>query len=178
MDMQILYAIQRFANPFWDTFFKGVTFLGNGGLIWLAIGVILLARRDTREAGILMFVSLGVTSLFVNLGLKPLVGRTRPYIAAHRQIIIAPPGGSSFPSGHTAAAFASAWAIFCYYKERRPHKRWLILIPAVLIAFSRLYLFVHYPTDVLAGMIFGIDFASLVVYFAPRVQTRLQGESS
>lgn len=170
MDLRILFAIQHFANPFWNGFFKWMTFLGNGGLLWLIVGVILLINKDTRRAGVLMFISLIVTSIIVNLGIKPLVHRTRPYIIAHRHILIAPPLGTSFPSGHTAASFSSAWALFLIYKERRPYKRWLFLLPAFLIAFSRLYLFVHYPTDVLVGALIGIAVATLVVYLAPRIE--------
>ena len=93
-------------------------------------------------------------ALLCNLILKPLVARIRPYdVNTAVQLLVSKPVDYSFPSGHTAASFASVVALFMA-GERKLWKPALVL--AVLIAFSRLYLYVHYPTDVLGGLILGL----------------------
>lgn len=144
---------ENLRGPFLDAVMPAVTSLGNGGMIWLALGVILLILPKYRRVGASVLVGLGLEVLCCNLLLKPLVARVRPCdVNAAVQLLIPRPDDFSFPSGHTGASFAAASAL--YFSQTR---LWIpSLALAVLIAFSRLYLYVHYPTDVLAGALLGI----------------------
>lgn len=135
-----------------------ITHLGSGGLLWLVVAAVMLVRKETRATGIVMILAIALSGIFTNLIIKPLFNRPRPFQSYPVEILIGPPLGSSFPSGHTTASFAGAVA---YAIMRRDKLRWALLFMAVLISFSRLYLFVHYPSDVLVGMIIGILFAFL-----------------
>ena len=130
-----------------------VTGLGDGGWIWISLTVLLLLFPGTRKTGMAMALSLVLELLLCNVILKPLVARVRPFdVNTAIQLLVAPPSDDSFPSGHTAASFAAASAL--YFSKSR---LWIpAAVLAVLIGFSRLYLYVHYPTDVLAGALLGI----------------------
>lgn len=152
MDLMILEWIQTtFANTTMDAFFKGVTALGDHGLLWILVCIGLVLRKQTRLFGLVLggvlLVELGVVEGFIKL----LVGRERPYLAHDFTILIKAPSGSSFPSGHAASSFAAATYLFM------KNRRWgaVALVMAFLIGFSRLYLFVHYPSDVLVGALLG-----------------------
>lgn len=167
LDGNILLWIQEHLRselftPLW-TF---ITTSGNAGLIWIALTCFLLAFKKTRRVGAMCAVSLVLSLLFTNLLVKPLVARTRPYeLIQGLVLLIEKPHDFSFPSGHSSAAFAAAWVMF----RNLPKK---IGIPAViyasLMAFSRLYFAVHYPTDVLAGVIFGILYAQAAMWLMER----------
>ncbi|MCH4071530.1 phosphatase PAP2 family protein [Pseudoramibacter sp.] len=162
-ELKILWAIHNTLScPALDVFFKIVTFLANSGRIWIGVCIVLIACPKTRRAGIEIAVSLSLASILANLVIKPFFGRARPYEIAHYTTIIPHPPGRSFPSGHTVAAFSCAWLIFRLF--HRDHPKWsaAALIFACIVAFSRLYLFVHFPSDVLAGAGFGILIAELV----------------
>ena len=132
---------------------RAVTFLGNGGWFWIVLAVLLCAFRRTRRAGLAAGTALLLSLLVNNLLLKNMVARIRPYeVIQGLRILIPPPGDLSFPSGHAGASFAAAAAMYPYLKK--PWGRWLLVL-AGLIALSRLYLGVHYPTDVLAGGLVG-----------------------
>ena len=154
----ILNLIQNMSSPFWDAFFKGVTRLGDGGLIWIAAGMLLIIYGCVRKkqgvllCGASMLVALAIGFIAGNLILKPLIARPRPYEGLDISLLIKAPTDFSFPSGHTFFAFAFAAII------RHNYKKWGIAayILAALIGFSRLYLYVHYPTDVIAGAVLGI----------------------
>lgn len=153
MDLSILQWIQgNLRCTVLDTVMPAVTALGNGGVLWLALAAVLLLRPQTRRTGWMLLGTLALESVCCNLLLKPLVARPRPFaLEPGVQLLIATPGDFSFPSGHTAAGFAVASALY-FGKSRL----WLpALAAAALIAFSRLYLYVHYPTDVLAGAVLG-----------------------
>ena len=130
-----------------------ITTLGNGGVIWIVCAVVLLLIPKTRKIGVVLAVSLAIEALCCNVILKPLAARIRPFdMNTAVQLLISPPTDFSFPSGHTGAAFAAASALF-FCKNRL----WIAaLVLAILIAFSRLYLYVHYPSDVLGGILLGI----------------------
>lgn len=131
------------------------TRLGDKGVLWLALAAALLARRRTRRAGLAVLLALALDLVCCNLILKPLFARARPFaVNPAVELLIAPPGDASFPSGHAASSFAAAAAL----RFTDGAKTWLrraALALAILIAFSRLYLYVHWPTDVLAGMALG-----------------------
>ena len=142
--------------------------LGNAGLIWIAIALLLLFWKSRRMCGITILGGLISQLLLCNLLLKNLVARPRPcWINDQIGLLIAVPADYSFPSGHTTAGFIAA-VILLHYDRR-------IGIPALLLAagigFSRLYLYVHFPSDVLAGAVLGtlIGLASLRI--AARMKT-------
>lgn len=153
-DFAILDFIrENIASPVMDTLMKIVTGSGEFGFVWITAIILCLIFKKTRRAGVCMAVALILGLIICNLTLKPIVARPRPFALKEGiELIIAAPTDFSFPSGHTVSSFAAAVSLFIY------HKRLGIaaLIWAVLIAFSRLYMYVHFPTDVLAGMIIGI----------------------
>ena len=141
-----------FRSDFLDLLMPSVSFLGDIGWIWILFSFLFMFRKTTRKTGLTMAVALLFSYVVANLVLKPLVARPRPYeVNAAIQLLIRPPHDFSFPSGHTQASFAAAAAI--YHNWKWPGLAALVL--AGLIAFSRLYLMVHYVTDVLAGAAIG-----------------------
>ena len=160
MDTAILNFIQTvIKNDFLDPIMVFISSLGNYGVLWIALTLVLLCFRKTRHAGLLMGISLLVTFVLGELVIKNTVDRLRPFLENPGvTLLIAQPDSFSFPSGHTAAAFAGAWTLFKFNKKAGIPA----LLLALLIAFSRLYLYVHYPTDVIAGLILGILIAQIV----------------
>ena len=127
----------------------GITSLGNAGWIWIALTAVFLILPKYRKCGVRMAIALILDLILCNLVLKPLAARPRPcWIDEQVKLLVAAPKDYSFPSGHSAASFAAAVSIFVMHKKEGA----AALILACLIAFSRLYLFVHFPTDVLAGI--------------------------
>lgn len=161
VDVSILYFIQEslryeFLNGFW----RAVTFLGDGGWFWIAASVLLLFFRKTRTVGMAALVSMAVCFLITNVALKNLVARVRPYDAFPILLpLIDKPTDFSFPSGHTCASFAAALV----YVQMLP-KRFGIpaVILAGMIAFSRMYLGVHYPSDILGGFLVALIVSILI----------------
>lgn len=138
-----------------------ITSLGNGGVIWILIAAVLIINKKYRNVG---FIAIGALILATVLGegiLKHLVQRVRPSADIPAvNLLIAKPLSYSFPSGHTASSFAVAGVLAKYLKKYSLG----FLGLASLIAFSRLYLYVHYPTDVVAGIILGLLCSKLVIY--------------
>ncbi len=154
MELRFLDFLQTIHTPLLDKILAFITSLGNAGIIWIALAVVLLILPKTRKTGIIVAAALLMDLVLCNLILKNLVARVRPYdINTAIAILIKKPLDFSFPSGHTAASFAAMTALFL----AKMKKAWIAaLILAVLIAFSRLYFYVHYPTDVLGGAVVGI----------------------
>ncbi len=145
---------------FMDAFMSFITVFGNGGAVWIVMALALTVTKKHRRAGIMMIAALLVCLLTGNLLLKNLIARPRPFIQDPGvQLIISPPSGYSFPSGHTFSSIISATVLSKYSRRAAP---WVIIF-AVLIAFSRLYLYVHFPTDVLCGAVLGVALG-LAVY--------------
>lgn len=162
MEIQILDWLYSLHSPIMDKIMVFITSLGDGGIFWIAAAVLLLCFKKTRRWGIAMGGAMLMGFVIVNLGVKPLVHRTRPYeVKGLEELLIKRPSDYSFPSGHTQVSFAAAWIL--YVMNRRTGR--LALLLAVLIAFSRMYLYVHYPTDILAGFLCG----SLWAYLALRI---------
>lgn len=160
IDGQSLIWIQenlRFA--FLTPIMKFITHLGDAGIFWILLTLGLLIFKKTRRVGIMSAVALLGALIIDNIILKNLVGRIRPYeVVDGLQCLIGAQKDFSFPSGHTGSAFASA--VVCF-KELPKRYGIPFLVLAFLIAFSRLYVGVHYPTDVLAGMVIGTMLALL-----------------
>lgn len=162
-DLGILtFLRENITCPFLSGFFSLITHLGDAGLFWIALAVVLLIFKKTRKCGLMMGAALILGLIFCNITVKPLVKRIRPYdLMALKgtpiDLIISKPSDYSFPSGHTVASFEGATVIFLN------NKKWGIaaIVLASLIAFSRLYLFVHYPTDILGGILMGTLFGIL-----------------
>ena len=153
-ELNILDWFQTLHTPVLDKFMTSVTKLGNAGIFWIILTVLFLLIPKMRKTGVVMAAALIIDLLLCNVLLKNLVARTRPYdVNTGIQLLVAKLRDYSFPSGHTAASFASAAAL--YFAGEK--KRWKpALVHACLIAVSRLYLYVHYPTDVLGGVVIGI----------------------
>ena len=154
-------------NAFLDFFLPTITHLGDDGLFWIACAVVLLLIPKTRKIGLSMGVALVIGLLVCNLGLKLLCQRPRPY-DFFADIVAYKTSGErdfSFPSGHTIASFEAAIVLLI--------KKWKIGIPATilaaLIAFSRLFLCVHYPTDVLTSVVLGTGIAFLAVFLVNKL---------
>ncbi|MDD3227984.1 MAG: phosphatase PAP2 family protein [Oscillospiraceae bacterium] len=159
LDFTILNFIYDNCRTAWlDVFMPFITKLGNSGAIWIALALCLLIGGKYRKTGIALCCALVLDIIVCNGILKPFVARIRPCdVNTAVELLITRPTDFSFPSGHTAASFAAVSAL--YFCRR---KLWIpALILASLIAFSRLYLYVHYPSDVLAGILLGAVFGFL-----------------
>ena len=163
-EISFLNSIQTgIGNPVLDQFFKYFTMLGDP-IVFIVFCLILLVPRRTRKMGFQIGIAMLLGVLIGNLILKNAVARPRPFTqpgalidAAH--LLIKQPSDYSFPSGHTMAAFNAALIVF--YND----KRWgvLALFGAVMLAFSRMYVFVHYPTDIIGGIFIAV-FSSLIAF--------------
>lgn len=165
----ILDWIQTLHTPVLDRIMVFITSLGDGGMLWILSGSALLCFRKYRRAGIMMLLTLAAGHLLGTVFLKEVIGRERPFYSRPDILLLIQEGGYSFPSGHTISSFAAAGALFFRHKKAG--------IPAIflafLIGFSRMYLYVHFPTDVLAGMFLGILIA-WAIYEAEQVIRRKQ----
>lgn len=160
-------------NNLLDRFFIFFTALGDYGIIWIALGLLLICFKKTRTSGILLLVSLLFTHLLNSVVLKEIINRPRPYeTLPDIRRLIAEHHESSFPSGHAATAFGSGFVLMLREKN---YLRWGSLVIAVLIAFSRLYVGMHYPLDVLTGSLVGIAMASFVVIGEDMIRKRKSG---
>ena len=163
-DLPILDWIQAHLQcGFMDTIMPIITLFGEGGVFWIAWAVILLIIPKTRKIGLSMIIALLLGLLVCNITLKPLVARIRPYdfqlqeFGREITLLISAQHDFSFPSGHTIASFEACTVLLLHDKRMGIPATVL----AILIAFSRLYLYVHYPTDVLVSLVLGIAFGLL-----------------
>lgn len=158
-EFELLYFFQSLHKPWLDPVMTGASRLADHGMIWILTAVVLLCFQRTRRIGIAVSAALILSFLTGNLFLKNVVMRSRPcWIDPDIPLLISSPKDFSFPSGHTMASFAAAVSIYLQ------DKRWGLaaVCLAALIACSRLYLFVHFPTDVLFGLVWGAGLAILV----------------
>lgn len=159
-DIWILQAISHLRCGFLDTVMPIVTALGDYGAVWIAFGLLLLFRPQYRRKGLILLLTLLMGALIGQAVIKPLVGRIRPFAELGiADLLILPPTDFSFPSGHTAASVSAA-IMFMYV-----HRKWGIAacVLAAMITFSRMYLWMHYPSDILAGALLGavLSFAAI-----------------
>ena len=164
--------------PFLNAVMPVITLLGDAGIFWIAIAVALLFFPKTRKIGLGMGAALIIGLLVCNVTLKPLVARIRPYdyqaehFGVTIKLLIEAQHDFSFPSGHTIASFEACTVMLLGSKK--------LGIPAtllaILIAFSRMYLYVHYPTDVIASVILGTLFGVIGYLVANNVKFSLKGK--
>lgn len=163
-EVSLLYALQQIHNPVLDKIMAFLSDIGNAGICWILLSIIFMVPKKYRKTGFQMMLSIIITFIIGNLILKNVVMRARPCqieeIAANITMLVKIPSDYSFPSGHSMNGFTAAVALLCNNKK--------FGIPAVIvaagIALSRLYNFVHFPTDVFFGIILGTVVALLVCY--------------
>ncbi|MBQ8359423.1 MAG: phosphatase PAP2 family protein [Oscillospiraceae bacterium] len=170
-DLPILeWIAENLYCGFLDAVMPIITLLGDAGIFWIAVAVVLLFFPKYRKIGLSMGAALIMGLLVCNVTLKPLIARPRPYdyqlehFGKAVELLIATPHDFSFPSGHTLASFEAATVLLI--RNRKMGIPAMIL--ACLIAFSRMYLYVHYPTDVLFSVVLGIGFAFLGTYLVDK----------
>lgn len=172
MDLSILQWINNnlHGSSFFNQLFKYITYLGEKGIAWIILALVLLCFKRTRKGGFLLLVSLAIGIVLNNFILKPLIARPRPieadetFITFMNSINYKLPTSFSMPSGHTQIAINAAMFLTLYFKGKGAWA-W---IPATLISLSRLFLLAHYPTDVLVAAVEGIAVA-IFVYFVGRI---------
>ena len=170
-EFQILDWIASLHNGFLDSVLPVISAFGDKGIGWIILSLILLCFPKYRKAGLAMALALIFCLIIGNMTLKPLIARPRPYsYFPEMQLLIPPLEDFSFPSGHTFASFASATALFLFHRKEGI----AACILAAVIAFSRMYFYVHFPTDILAGIILGIASGFTAFKLISRYQNRYQ----
>ena len=159
-ELDLLHWFQSIRTDFLDYIVPKITFLGDAGWFWIAVAFIFIVLPFNRKIGFQSAVALILTALVCNIILKPSIMRARPCWIEEVEMLVKIPKDFSFPSGHSNASFAVATSIFMRNKK--------LGIPAIIlaaaIALSRLYVFVHWPTDVIVGILVGIT-GGVVSYF-------------
>lgn len=170
-DEALLFSVQRNQSRRLSIAMLAFTIMGNGGLIWAILSGFLILNPSTSRYGLYMVVALLLCALANNVIFKSFFDRERPCdIYKNVPLLIKRPFGSSFPSGHTATSFACAVTLI----HMDPRLGLIALFLAFIIAFSRLYLFVHFPTDIIFGIlsgaacgIIGIQIVRVFLHFVP-----------
>lgn len=160
-ELDLLHWLQEIGNEALDFIVPKITFLGDAGWFWIVVALLFIILPFNRKIGFQAAVALILTAIVCNVILKPSIMRARPcWIEPEIELLVKVPRDYSFPSGHSNASFAVATSIFMRNKK--------LGIPAIIlataIALSRLYVFVHWPTDVLAGILVGIT-GGIVSYY-------------
>lgn len=175
-EIKILDFIQeKIACKFLDTIMPIISMFGDKGIFWIALSLLFIFIPKTRKTGITMSIALALGLIVGNGILKNLVARVRPFeINESVNLLVKKFTDYSFPSGHTLASFECATVLMA--KERKA-----IGIPALIlaisVAFSRIYLYVHYPSDVLAGAILGTLFGFSAILIVKRIYLKIDQKS-
>ena len=175
-ELEVFQWISGWASPFWDAFFVVITRMGNNAILFLALGLLLFLNKRTRKIGMCVLAAIGLVVLINNIALKSIFGRPRPFLLEYEWWVdgfafpglIPFPSGLAFPSGHSAGAFAAAGAWLlgaCRWHDSRALRITAAcsFVLAGLMAFSRMYLGVHYLSDIIVGSAVGIGCAFLAV---------------
>lgn len=166
VDFYILNIILELRCGFLDFLMPKITMLGNGGFIWITAAVIMCLFKKQRKTGIMILSGLLIGFIVCTFILKPIVARPRPcWIDSSVPMLIDIPHDYSFPSGHTLSSFVSAFILM----YRKSGLRFIALALAVMIAFSRMYLYVHFPSDVLGGLLIAAVTAVGVIYIEKKL---------
>ena len=175
MEANILLWVQENLRYEWlDPIVKAIT--NTGYFIWVILALWFLINKNSRKLGIVTSVSLVYNLLLVNLVLKNIIGRTRPYEVIEGLVsIVGEQSDKSFPSGHTSIAFAFV-AVLWFMSSKKISVPLTIL--AALISFSRVYIGVHYPTDILGGVVFGILCAIFAIWTIKFVENKISNKSN
>lgn len=167
----ILYVYESMRLPALDAMMVVVTTLGNKGYIWMLLALGFMLNKKTRTVGIVTLSALLLTTVIGEGILKQLVERPRPYVDfPDIQPLIEKLASYSFPSGHTASSFAASMVLGRYLKKYAA-VFWSL---AVIMGFSRLYLFVHYPSDIVAGALLGVACAAVIITVYEKIFKREQ----
>lgn len=173
-EIGILDAIQKLSTPGLDKFMVTITNLGNLSIIWIAFIIIFMSTKEYKSMAKVMVIGFILNIIIVNLLLKNIFARVRPFDYVNNiELLIPKLKDGSFPSGHTSYAFTFFTIIFFMSKSKMIKIFTGIL--ALLIALSRLYLYVHFPTDVIAGAVIGfaIGILSMKIYFDKNIRKKL-----
>ena len=164
-EFDFLYALQNIHNPVLDKIMIVLSTIGDAGLLWIGVAILLICMKKYRKCGLQVAAAMLLTFIVGNLILKNMIHRDRPcWIDPSITLLVKSPSDFSFPSGHSMNGFtASVSILLCDKKLGIP-----AVILAAAIAFSRLYNFVHFPTDVIAGIVIGIVSALFVNYLFQR----------
>ncbi len=156
-EFTVLNQIQQIRTDFLDKLMPCITFLGQWAILWIVITILCIAFKQKRKLGISLAFNIVINTIACNLIFKSIVQRLRPYVLNESFTLIIPPEKDffSFPSGHSMFAFGAATIIFIYNKKIGI----CMYLLAAMIAFSRLYLYMHFPTDVMIGSLMGIILA-------------------
>lgn len=168
-----VHKLYEIGGAFFTPFFEGISFIGKGGICLIIMSLLLMLYRPTRRFGTAMCLGLAIGAVFTNLIIKPWVARPRPYVDQSSifyqywlQVGQNVESDKSFPSGHTTAAFDCMTPVFILGNKRL---KFLALTFAILMGLARIYLCVHFPSDVLGGMIIGILAGILAVLIAKKL---------
>lgn len=157
-ELDFLQTLQSIHSPILNKIMLFITMLGNVGWIWLVVGVIMICIKKYRKCGIVLLLSLILSQIVGNELLKNLIARDRPcWLFDNYEQLLKVPTSFSFPSGHAQGSFCAAFSILLMHRKEGIGA----IVLAGLIGFSRLYLFVHWPTDVLGGIAIAFVLASL-----------------
>lgn len=178
-DLSILHAIQGAASPALDTFMVGFTTLGEFGALWAIVGAIMIALNKHRTFGIAIFVAIALAFVIGDIGLKNVIERPRPFLVdpVLTTSLISLPDSFSCPSGHSSTSFAAA-TVICLAPLAHCWLKPVAVGTACIIGFSRLYLCVHNPTDVLFGAVLGIACGVAAVAIVRKIAEALQNRKA
>ncbi len=174
IDFAILNFIQNnMRSELSDALMKFFTLLGNGGLIWIFLGLALCCAKKYRLCGVAVIAGLLLGLVLSTWGIKNIVCRPRPFLQNPSvTLIIPPPSGYSFPSGHALSSFTAAFLLLMY---RVKYIDIAAFVLACLIAFSRMYLYVHFPTDILGGIAGAAIISAAVYYITKKAPVEIGG---
>ena len=172
-DLAVFEAVSKIWNPVLDVIMKTITYMGEAGIIWILLAIVLFLTKKYRKAGVAIAVALIVMEILNNVVLKNAIARPRPcwednellaslgwwFESYEFPYVVGKPHSYSFPSGHTSSAFAASVA-FLWYDRKYGIPTFIF---AAIMGFTRLYVHVHYCTDIIGGVIVGVIYALIGV---------------